>query len=91
METSGYPPREIPQHELILILPGAVIAVEVDSGLPKSVVLKKVVEEGHNRVRTLTVHMSLVNQEIHLPRNTLTMDPKQPTLPWSKEVNGSGL
>ena len=76
VETSGHSPHEIPQDKLVFILSWAIITVEVDSGLPKPIVLEEVVEEGHDRIWSLTDEVGLVNQKVHLSRNTLTVNPK---------------
>jgi hypothetical protein len=44
VETSGHPPCEIPQHKVVFVLTRTIIAVEVDSGLTKTIVLKEIVE-----------------------------------------------
>ena len=75
VETCGNSPHKIPQDKIVFILPCAVITVEVDRGLPKSIPLKKEVEEGHNSVSSFRDEMGLVDQEVHLSRKTFTADP----------------
>ena len=57
----------------------------------ESIVFKEEMQIGHNSICTLTDEMSLVNQKVHLPRHSLTADPKQSTLSWHQEINAAWL
>ena len=90
VESNCHPPCAIPQDKTVLVLPWAVVTMELEVSLPKSIPLKKKVKVGQYRICTLTDAVGLIHQKVHLSSNPLTVNTKQPTLAWHKEVNGPG-
>lgn len=80
VETSGHSPCEVRQDKTILVLPRAIVAMEVNSGLSKAIVLKEEVQVRHNSVCSLRNEMSFINEKVHLSRHSLTAHPEQTTL-----------
>ena len=91
VQTDGHSPCTIPQYNPVLVLPWAVVAMEVDIGFPQAEILKEIMQVWNHRISSLTDEMSLVNQKVHLLRNPLAAHTKQATLTWHQEINRSRL
>ena len=65
--------------------------MEVNISLPKTKILKEVVEVRQYRNRPLRDLMGFINEEVHLLRNPLTADPKYPHFTWNQEINRAWL
>lgn len=65
--------------------------MEVDRRLTKTIMLKKVVQETHNCIRTFTDAVGLINQKVHLLWQSFAANSKDTNLAWNKEINWARL
>ena len=91
VQVEDAPPGEVCHHELILVLPTAVVAVELGNLLTKPILGKEVMQVGYHAVGPLVYHHPLVDQKVHLLGNALAVHSEDSAFPWRKEINWAGL
>ena len=75
-------------HGVIFVLSNTVVRVQMNAFLSKTVCLEEMVQQRNNCVRSLA---HIVNQIVDLTRNSLTANPKYPTLAGCEKVDWAGL
>ena len=75
-------PHEVLHHGVVFILATTVVSMQTDGTLAKAVMAEKEVQHADNCVRPLACVTGLVNDEVHLPWDCFTADPKDGRLPW---------
>ena len=84
-------PSKVLHHAIVLVLPRAVVCVEVDVHLTEAMVLQKVVYAAHHCIGSFSVVTSLVCQEVDMPGESLAVDTKDCTLPWRENIDRARL
>ena len=84
-------PHEVGQDIPVLVLPTAVITVQVDLLLPQPIVLKVVVEIGNDGIGPLAAAVALINEVVDLPGDALHAHSKDAHLPGDQKVQGARL
>ena len=79
-------PHEVGQDIPVLVLPTAIITVQVDLLLPQPIVLKVVVEIGNDGIGPLAATVALINEVVDLPGDALHAH-----LPGDQKVQGARL
>ena len=90
MESNHNPPYQI-MHGIVLVLPHAVVGMQVDVCLPQAMLLEEVVEETHDGVGPLPSVAGFINEVVDLPWDGFTTYPKDSALARGEEVDGTGL
>ena len=83
-------PHEVGQDIPVLVLPTAIITVQVDLLLPQPIVLKVVVEIGNDGIGPLAATVGLINEVVDLPGD-LHAHSKDAHLPGDQKVQGARL
>ena len=91
MKALDYAPGEVLEDILIFILTCAVVTMQGQVLLHHTIILKKVAEVREDRVAALPDTDFLINAEVDLLRQGLTIDPKKATLPRDKKIDWSDL
>ena len=84
-------PHEVGQDIPVLVLPTAIITVQVDLLLPQPIVLKVVVEIGNDGIGPLAATVALINEVVDLPGDALHAQFKDAHLPGDQKVQGARL
>ena len=84
---SYHPPRQVLEHELILVLTRTVVTVEGHMSLPDRKVVKKVVEVAYHRIAAFPYTLSFIDAVVNLPWEGLAINSKKATFPWHQEIN----
>ena len=84
-------PHEVGQDILVLVLPTAIITVQVDLLLPQPIVLKVVVKIGNDGIGPLAATVALINEVVDLSGDALHTHSKDAHLPGDQKVQGARL
>ena len=87
----NFSPFSYLEYRVVFVLPCAVVCMEGQLALSKTVVVKKVVEEADDCVGALSRVTGFVDEVMHLPGNSLATHSKHRTLPRGLEVDGPRL
>ena len=75
------PPHEVLHHGVILVLATTVVSMQTGDGFTETTMAEVIAEQTDNCVRSLACITGLINNEVHLGRNSLAADPKDCGLP----------
>ena len=81
MQTCEHSPHEVLHHGVILVLANTVVSMQTGGGFAEAMMAEVIVQQTDNCVRSLARITGLINNEVHLARNSLAADPKDGGLP----------
>ena len=84
-------PDQVEQHVPVFVLTRTVIAVESDRLFTKPIRHEEVMEIAYDSITSLRCGHPLVNEVVHLLRDTFAADAEDATLSWSQEVDRAWL
>ena len=78
VQTCEHSPHEVLHHGVLLVLATAVVSMQTGGGFAEAMMAEVIVQQTDNCVRSFT---GLINNEVHLARNSLAADSKDGGLP----------
>lgn len=91
MKTHHALPSQVPKHELFLVLSRAVVTVQLDMFLPKSMMGEEMVQVWEACIGAFADAVSLIDQVVDLLRHTFTANSKHTLLVGNQKVHWSRL